>query len=59
MIRSGEQICNHKLVNFKSGTNNLFNAGIKFFAESFCVKVLENDSAEDRCDGGISEKVDI
>ena len=59
MIRSGEQICNYKLVNFKSGTDNLFNARIKFFAKPFCVKVPENDSAEDRCDGGISEKVDI
>ena len=59
MIRSREQICNHKLVNFKRGTDNLFNAGIKFFAEPLCVKVPENDSAEDRSDGGISEKGDI
>ena len=59
MIRSWQQICNHKLVNFKRGTDNLFDAGIKFFAEPFCVKVPENDSTEDRGDGGISEKVDI
>ena len=59
MIRSGEQICNHKFVNFKSGTDNLFNAGIKFFAEPLCIQMPENNSAEDWGDGGIGEKVDI
>ena len=53
MIRSWEQICNHKFVNIQSCSDHLINAWIKFFCKSFCVQVPKDNSAENCCDGMI------
>ena len=53
MIRSWEQICNHKFVNIQSCSDHLINAWIKFFCKSFCVQMPKDNSAENGCDGMI------